>query len=147
MTSSTRRAVLTLGLMVAVGGAATATRATIGAGEGAVERAIRTRLSYLTFGQGSVEAFAAALREAYPSRSSRFSRVRAHPRKALIALLRGFMAMADIDRVEERICTEFLLSSDFFQNGADVTRPVKFIGYTDPYSSPCSNPLAVIPSA
>lgn len=36
----------------------------------------------------------------------------------------------------------FLLSTDFFQNGADASRPLRYVRYYDPYVSPCYNPLA-----
>ncbi|GEM_PF-686776 len=38
----------------------------------------------------------------------------------------------------------FLLSTDFFRNGADENRPVRFVMYYNPYRSPCYNPLAVL---
>ncbi len=36
----------------------------------------------------------------------------------------------------------FLLSTDFFPNGADESRPVRFLAFYDPRVSPCYNPLA-----
>ena len=36
----------------------------------------------------------------------------------------------------------FLLSTDFFPNGADETRLVRYVTYYDPYVSPCWNPCA-----
>jgi hypothetical protein len=41
-----------------------------------------------------------------------------------------------------QIYTRFLLSSDFFQNGASEQRTVKYVAFYDPYRSVCSNPLA-----
>jgi hypothetical protein len=38
--------------------------------------------------------------------------------------------------------TRLLLSSDFFQNGADESKPVRYVAFYDPYVSTCSNPLA-----
>lgn len=35
----------------------------------------------------------------------------------------------------------FLLSTDFFLNGADENRPVRFVAYYDPYITPCWNPV------
>ncbi|MDM8568602.1 hypothetical protein QUF50_03630 [Thiotrichales bacterium HSG1] len=43
---------------------------------------------------------------------------------------------------EEKIITDFLLSSNFFREGADETKPVKYLFYYDPYQAPCQNPLA-----
>ncbi len=35
----------------------------------------------------------------------------------------------------------FLLSTDFFQNGANESRRLRYARYYDPYVSPCYNPL------
>lgn len=43
---------------------------------------------------------------------------------------------------EGKIATKFLLSSNFFWSGADVTQPVKYLGYYDPYRKPCQNPFS-----
>jgi hypothetical protein len=36
----------------------------------------------------------------------------------------------------------YLLSTDFFLHGADESRRVHYVGFVDPYVTPCSNPLA-----
>ena len=38
--------------------------------------------------------------------------------------------------------SKFLLSSDYYRNGADPKRPVKYVMFYDPYVSPCWNPFA-----
>ena len=38
--------------------------------------------------------------------------------------------------------TKFLMSTDFFPNGADESRPVRFVALHDPYASPCWSPFA-----
>jgi hypothetical protein len=35
----------------------------------------------------------------------------------------------------------FLLSTDFFQSGADESRPLRYAALYDPWASPCYNPL------
>lgn len=35
----------------------------------------------------------------------------------------------------------FLASTDFFQNGADEAKPLRYASYYDPYVSPCYNPF------
>jgi hypothetical protein len=40
--------------------------------------------------------------------------------------------------------TRFLLSTDFFQNGSDEKKPLKFVALYDPYVTPCYNPLSSI---
>ena len=53
---------------------------------------------------------------------------------------------ADTDRVAKRertasIASRFLLSTDFFQNGAREEQSLEYVRYYDPYRSPCYNPL------
>ena len=48
---------------------------------------------------------------------------------------------AAIRHGEERIVTNYLLSSDFFVNGADESRTVRYLGFYDPLRA-CSNPFA-----
>jgi hypothetical protein len=38
--------------------------------------------------------------------------------------------------------SKFLLSSDYYRNGADPKLPVKYVMFYDPYVSPCWNPFA-----
>ncbi|MBW2293445.1 MAG: hypothetical protein JRG89_02590 [Deltaproteobacteria bacterium] len=38
--------------------------------------------------------------------------------------------------------TRFLASTDFFQNGADEARPLRYVAFYDPYVTPCYNPFA-----
>lgn len=40
-------------------------------------------------------------------------------------------------RMENNIVSTFLLSTDFFQNGARTDIPVKYLGFYDPYRRPC----------
>jgi hypothetical protein len=42
---------------------------------------------------------------------------------------------------EDRVVTQYLMSSDFFKNGADETRTVRYAGYYDPMIA-CGNPFA-----
>jgi hypothetical protein len=50
---------------------------------------------------------------------------------------------ADHERRKPRkdIVERFLKSSNFFQNGADESKTVKFVAFFDPYSSPCYSPF------
>ena len=47
----------------------------------------------------------------------------------------------DRDRFVYEVCSKLLMSSDFFFNGADVSRPVRYRGYYDPYKK-CQSPFA-----
>jgi hypothetical protein len=67
-------------------------------------------------------------------------------------MLRPLYTLLDIHKItpysdqfkgfEEFTVTLFLLSSDFFLNGADLNRPVKYEALYDPYESGCGNPFA-----
>ncbi len=49
---------------------------------------------------------------------------------------------ARLEALEERICTAFLMSSDFFKNGADESRPVRYLALYEPTRIGCANPFA-----
>lgn len=49
-------------------------------------------------------------------------------------------ALTDPDSLAD-LCGRFLLSTDFFMNGADESRPIQYLTLYDPYHSPCFNPL------
>jgi len=42
-------------------------------------------------------------------------------------------------RLEDNIVSNFLLSSDFFQNGSDYKKQVNYLGFYSPYKAPCRN--------
>ena len=45
-------------------------------------------------------------------------------------------------QIKARIVGEFLLSTDFFFNKMDRSKPVSYIGIYDPYHRPCQNPFS-----
>lgn len=49
---------------------------------------------------------------------------------------------ARLEALEERICSSFLMSSDFFKNGADESRPVRYLALYEPPTVGCTNPFA-----
>lgn len=55
------------------------------------------------------------------------------------ALMPGFKTIQDF---EERVVTQYLLSSDFFVKGFNLLQQVRYLRYYDPYTSPCTNPFA-----
>jgi hypothetical protein len=44
-------------------------------------------------------------------------------------------------RLENNVVSMFLLSTDFFQNGADETRAVSYVAFYDPTAAICRNPF------
>ena len=47
-----------------------------------------------------------------------------------------------LEEYAEVIAAQFLMSSDFFWNGADLSREVKFRAFYDPLRQPCLNPFS-----
>lgn len=41
-------------------------------------------------------------------------------------------------KLENNIVSQFLLSTDFFQNQGNTERSIQYLGYYDPYTRPCS---------
>lgn len=46
-----------------------------------------------------------------------------------------------INYAEERIVSNYLISTDFFVNGEDYTKPVMYLGYYDAMTHACGNPF------
>ncbi len=85
-----------------------------GAREPTLHRAIREHFVYLSVGDQVIDAFAKDLRRNQGPWNPETS---------------------------PRPFTRFLASTDFFQNGADETRPLRYVTYYDPYVSTCYNPF------
>ncbi len=84
---------------------------------------LRRRLDYLELEEEGMVRFARDLRK-----------------RRLQALLRRLKAgdTEAADWLEQ----QFLMSSDFFWNGADESRIIGYMGFYDPYERPCANPFA-----
>jgi len=69
----------------------------------------------------------------------------------LVAFAQDFQAKAGEEVLSQQannpeeflysVSTQFLMSSDFFWNGADESRPVKYVAYYDVYNA-CTSPFA-----
>ena len=44
-------------------------------------------------------------------------------------------------RLGDAVFDQFLMSTDFFQQGADESSTLHYVAYYDPYATPCYNPL------
>lgn len=44
----------------------------------------------------------------------------------------------------DQILARFLASTDFFQNGADEARPVRYVALYHPYATPCYTPFTAV---
>lgn len=110
--------------------------------ESAIAKVVYKRLPYLRLDDEGVRQFARDIKEQHVASS-----LRLHLIDAAGGLYTG-SAMSEHNKVndalhhgEDRIVGQYLLSSDFFRNGADETRTVRYMGYYDPMV-PCNNPFA-----
>jgi hypothetical protein len=108
----------------------------------AVVAVLRKRLNYLQLDEANLRRFAqdAVARQAVSGPRLRLLAA-AGPLYSQIALSGHDLISEGVRHGEERVVTLFLLSSDFFQNGRDETRPVRYVSYYDPVQA-CGNPFA-----
>ncbi len=104
---------------------------------------LRRRVGFLQIEDGAFERFSVAYLEA-----------RAEYRRQLgwLAVLAGplrfvtpyrFLPMGHpLRRLEDNVVTRFLMSTDFFQHGADASRPVRYLAFHDPPATACQNFVA-----
>jgi hypothetical protein len=109
----------------------------------AIAMVLRKRLDYLTLDPDGVRRFAGDLLARNGLSSAKMHLLSAlrplYPRHALSS---GNNAAAYMLRHgEDRIVGSFLISSDFFRNGADETRVVRYLGLLDARRA-CANPFA-----
>ena len=110
--------------------------------EEAIIVVLRKRLDYLTLDVAGLHAFAADLSSRRIVSGTRLKLIGTFMPVYRRLRLDGHNMLEDALRHgEERIVSNYLLSSDFFINGADETRPVHYLGFYDALKA-CSNPFA-----
>jgi hypothetical protein len=110
--------------------------------EAAIVKVLHKKLGYLKLDADGVQRFARDLTASKTVSSARLRIIdTAGP------LYTGSRLTADnaldngIRHGEDKVVTDFLLSSDLFKNGADQTRTVHYLGLYDPMIA-CGNPFA-----
>jgi hypothetical protein len=110
--------------------------------EAAIVKVLHKKLGYLKLDAEGVQRFARDLTASKTVSSARLRII-----DAAGPLYTGSRLTADntldngIRHGEDKVVTDFLLSSDFFKNGADQTRTVHYLGLYDPMIA-CGNPFA-----
>lgn len=110
--------------------------------EDAVIRVLRKRLDYLNLDPEGVHRFAADVQ-----RKKFVSRFRLMVIDFVGPLYSETNVSPDghpgdtLRHGEDHVVTQFLISSDFFINGADTNRVVKYLGWYNPLQA-CGNPFA-----
>ena len=135
-----RRTFLVSGL-IAVAGVA-GWRALDSSEEDAICLVIRKRLDYLNLDDTGLKAFS---RDLVAKNMISGARLRAVSALGVLYTAVPFTGKNAFERSvrhgEERIASSYLLSSDFFVNGADSSRIVRYLGFYDPLHA-CGNPFA-----
>jgi hypothetical protein len=124
-----RRLLLGLGLGLAGGAVVWRLRPRPTARASAIAEVLATNLGYLQVSDEDREAFARD-----------FAAGATMAERRLVD--RNRWSGARIEALEARICTTFLMSSDFFKNGADESRPVRYLALYEPTRVGCANPFA-----
>jgi hypothetical protein len=113
----------------------------------AIVAIIEKRLHYLRKDPDGVRAFARDLAGLHQISSAKIRVVSiARPLYENFALDGDNRFMNGIHHGEERVISGYLLSSDFFANGADESRLVRYLGMYDPLRA-CGNPFARLADA
>jgi hypothetical protein len=136
-------------LWSAVGIAAVAGLGVIGFGPMAaraqIASHIRRRLHFLRLDEEGLQTFARDQVDAILKKRPSWNRMKYHFMSVLPKPMSKYNRSNDNrsrrERIEDTFATTYLLSSDFFINGANVSQTVHYIGYYDPMR-PCGNPFA-----
>jgi hypothetical protein len=110
--------------------------------ESAIIKVLQKRLDYLRLDDSGVRRFASDLKQHRMISSFRLRTMDSvGPLYTGLALTAHNSLDDAIRHGEERVTTHYLISSDFFKNGADESRVVAYLGYYDPMVA-CSSPFA-----
>ncbi len=108
----------------------------------AIVTILRKKLNYLKMDQAGLEAFARDLASRHQLATGRLRLVEvAGPLYRDISYSGDNILSKSLRHGEERVVTLYLMSSDFFVNGADVSKVVRYLGYYDPLRA-CADPFA-----
>jgi hypothetical protein len=111
-----------------------------------ITRVLHRRLAFLKLDEAGVRAFAKDQANAvFHKKIPTWNRLRYHFLASVAPSFKRYLRSTDTRsrtvRLEDAVVSTYLLSSDFFLNGADESRVVNYIAYYDPLL-PCQNPFA-----
>jgi hypothetical protein len=110
--------------------------------EARLKRLLQSRLDYLTIPEPVLDAFIKDFTaDIEHERFKHLSTLRYVGQRAAYGqpLFTGYLP---IFRFERFVVSSFLLSTDFFREGARTDRPLRYVAYNDPLKVGCSNPFA-----
>ena len=140
-----RRKFLLVGLgVVAVVGLGGITLGPLAA-EAEIAAHVRKRLSFLKLEEAGLKAFARDQVNALLAKRPTWNRWKYHFMSAFSKSFTQYEQSSDKrtgrQRMEDGFAATYLLSSDFFINGADETQTIEYIAFYDPLRA-CGNPFA-----
>lgn len=114
-----------------------------GSPEDIVVAVLRRRLSHLRIDQNSLAPFAAAYVAFKAQHEARLKLL------SVIALPYRFVSLYGLfptghpmRRLEDSMVSKYLLSTDFFEHGADEARLLRYVAFYDSATTPCRNYVA-----
>ena len=110
-----------------------------------VKAVVRKRLHYLTFSEEVLEQFSRDFIDFTPAMNASRGKILSFGGVTLSRAL-GRIGGTDmafrIDSFEQKIASDFLKATDFFDAGADTERALEYYAFPNPYTNPCRNALA-----
>jgi hypothetical protein len=107
---------------------------------------LRRRLGYLKLDEDGLRAYAKDQTGVFLAKRPSLSRLRYHFISAVGPSFKRFQRSTDtrsrLERMEDQFVSTFLISSDFFFNGSDESRVVRYKYFYDPLVHPCGSPFA-----
>lgn len=102
---------------------------------------LRRRVGYLNVSSATLERFALDY-AAWKGRRKQLAQLSVLALPLRVGTPYDFLGTTSaLRRLEDSVVSQFLLSTDFFFNDADTTRPVTYLSFYEPMSAVCRNPL------
>jgi hypothetical protein len=110
--------------------------------ERAIADILRMRLDYLQLDEAGVQRFAHDFAERNILNKRALNAADAlWPVFRYLPTERHYSWTTHVNYAEERIVSNYLMSSDFFVNGEDYAKPVMYLGFYDAMTHACANPF------
>lgn len=108
-----------------------------------VKNIVRTKLDYLKISDEELDKFAVAYEKVMHKPKAKVFMIDLSYKCSNISFCQKKLETR-LNYFERYVLTYFLKGSDFFMNGMDESKPVKFVSLDllDPYKAPCYNPFA-----
>lgn len=103
---------------------------------------LKRRVGYLENEPGSFERFSREYVDYKSEYATQLGRLSAIAFPLTHATFYSWLPMGHpLRRLEDNVVTKYLLSTDFFQHGADESRSLRYLSFYEPQLAPCRNPF------